>query len=118
MKTIKEFILDSSYLIEGRTDYIDTCNKVKEYLKNTKYPKANEKQYIELDNDRKIVIWNDPKRKSIEAVLLRNDNIVDRTHEGFWYGKEYLSGKEISEEDAFNNLKERLSKNNINMYDK
>lgn len=109
-----------TYIKEGRTDYIETCNDVKEKLKDMKCPKGGEKVYIDLSDDRKICIYNDDKSvyQSIRAHLERDGEPVERTQEGCWYGKEYISGKNVTAEEAFDRLKQRLSKNNIEMYNK
>ena len=104
-----------SYIKEGRTDYIETAREVYDKLQDMKCPKAGEETYVELSDNRKICIYNDDKSvyKSIRAFLLRDDKPVDHTQEGFWYGD-----NGVTEEDAWNKLKQRLKKNNINMYDK
>lgn len=109
-----------TFLKEGRTDYIETCKEVQDKLKDMKCPKGGEKVYIDLSDDRKICIYNDDKSvyQSIRAHLERDGKPVERTQEGCWYGKEHLSGKNVSAEDAFERLKKRLSKNNIEMYDR
>ena len=108
------------YLQEGRTDYIETCKEVIDKLKDIKCPKGGEKIYIDLSDNRKICIYNDDKSvyQSIRAHLEINGEVIDRTQEGFWYGKEYISGGTIPVEEAFEKLKKRLSKNNIEMYHK
>lgn len=115
MKNLSQYVL-----AEGRTDYIDTCDQVKDALKDMNCPKGGEKSFIELSDNRKICIYNDDKSvyKSISAILMRDNKIVDGTREGFFYGKEYMSGKNVSPEEAFDKLKQRLSKNNIDIYDK
>lgn len=108
------------YLQEGRTDYIETAKEVTDKLKDMKCPKGGEKIFIDLSDDRKICIYNDDKSvyQSIRAHLEKNGEVVDRTQEGCWYGKEHLSGNNVTAEEAFNRLKQRLSKNNIEMYNK
>jgi len=103
------------YIKEGRTDYIETAKEVYDKLQDMKYPKGGEETYIELSDNRKICIYNDNKSvyKSIRAFLLKDDKPVDRTQEGFWYGD-----NNVTEEDAWYKLKQRLKKNNIEMYNK
>ena len=108
------------YLQEGRTDYINTCKEVIDKIKDIQCPKGGEKIYIDLSDDRKICIYNDDKSvyQSIRAHLEKDGEVVDRTQEGCWYGKEHISGNNVSAEEAFERLKKRLSKNNIEMYNK
>ena len=108
------------YLQEGRTDYINTCKEVIDKIKDIQCPNGGEKIYIDLSDDRKICIYNDDKSvyQSIRAHLEKDGEVVDRTQEGCWYGKEHISGNNVSAEEAFERLKKRLSKNNIEMYNK
>jgi len=110
----------TNYLIESRADYIETAQEVSNKLKDIDCPEGGKEIYIELSDNRKICIYNNDKStyKLIGAYLIQNDKPIEKTHEGFYYGKEYLSGKDVSEKEAWERLKYRLQKNNIEMYNK